>query len=517
MPGASIRMQAKRAAHAPVYEPPARAPAARRESARTEKITRVREISPLSITLKWSLAIAALITLGMTLLGWVLIEQQTRIHRHEMELFGKTIAEQFARSTGEPLLAEDILGLQVLANQLLESESILGIGIYNTMGERLVQAGPPLFPNNTSPERLRERKWIDWTWRESTGTRRHAVSFYSPIEFQSVVAGYALVTLDREFLDLELQESIRTIALATLCFIMITVAMSFFLGRRLSQPITRLAAAGEAMEKGELNLPLPDKRRDEIGQIVESFNRMATGLVEKGQVEAALSRYVPSNVARNIVSNLEHLRLGGESVEGSVMFCDIVGYTELSETLTPDEVGELLNEYFGYIALAGQQSHGMVDKFIGDCVMVVFGVPDKDEYHGLHAVSCAVLIQQLAERLNVHRIEKGRKPVRFRIGISSGEMLAGNMGAEDHMQYTVVGDTVNLAARLTPLADAGGIIVSQQTAQQLAVQEYVNLLKMLPIQVRGRREPVTPYIVGSLNERIQVGLNVLLDGILTHG
>ncbi len=107
--------------------------------------------------------------------------------------------------------------------------------------------------------------------------------------------------------------------------------------------------------------------------------------------------------------------------------------------------------------------------------------------------------------------------MRFRIGISSGEMLAGNMGAEDHMQYTVVGDTVNLAARLTPLADAGGIIVSQQTAQQLAVQEYANLLKMLPIQVRGRREPVTPYIVGSLNDRIQVGLDGVLDGILAHG
>jgi len=512
-------MRPKSAARARNYDPPASVPetVVKPESAVVEKVDRTQESSPLSITLKWSLAIAALITLGMTLLGWVLIEQQTRIHRHEMELFGKTIAEQFARSTGEPLLAEDILGLEVLTNQLLESESILGIGIYNTKGELLIQAGLPRFPEHTSPERLKEKKWIDRTWRETTGRRRHAVSFYSPIEFQAVVAGYALVTLDREFLDLELQESVQTIALATLCFIVITVAMSFFLGRRLSRPITRLAAAGEAMGKGELNFPIPGKRRDEIGQIVEAFNRMAAGLLEKGQVEAALSRYVPSNVARNIVTNLEHLRLGGESVEGSVLFCDIVGYTELSETLPSNKIAELLNEYFGYIALAGRQSHGMVDKFIGDCVMVVFGVPDKDEHHGLHAVSCAALIQQLVERLNVHRREKGRQLVRFRIGISSGEMLAGNMGAEDHMQYTVVGDTVNLAARLCPLADAGGIIISQQTAKQLGVHEYVNLLKMLPIQLRGRREPVTPYIVRSLNDRIQVGVDGLLNGILTHG
>jgi adenylate cyclase len=241
---------------------------------------------------------------------------------------------------------------------------------------------------------------------------------------------------------------------------------------------------------------------------------MSAGLLEKRQVEEALSRYVSPIVAEKILANLSQPRLANQEIIGSVLFCDIVGFTELSEDLPPDEVADLLNLYLGAIAQAAQQCKGFVDKFIGDSAMILFGVPEETPDHAARAVRCAWLIQALVHRINQLRKTEAKEPIKLRIAINSGPMLAGNIGIPDRLEYTVVGDTVNLASRLCCLAPADGIMLGETTGAQAEVKEMVELHRQPPIKVRGRRTLVTPAIVGNPSRTIRLWLYESMHHIL---
>ncbi len=182
--------------------------------------------------------------------------------------------------------------------------------------------------------------------------------------------------------------------------------------------------------------------------------------------------------------------LGGDCVTGSVLFCDVVGFTELAESRDPGEVGALLNDYFGYLALAAESCGGTVDKFIGDAIMIVFGVPGEDPHHALHAMTCGMLIQQLTGRINGLRRARGLDAVMLRVGVSSGPMLAGNLGSTERMQYTVVGDTVNVAARLCSMAAPGGVLVTDATMAYGPPGEIRHYVNLGASELRGRKQTV---------------------------
>jgi adenylate cyclase len=147
---------------------------------------------------------------------------------------------------------------------------------------------------------------------------------------------------------------------------------------------------------------------------------------------------------------------------------------------------------------------------------VVFGVPEDDPHHAFHAIACAITIQRLASKLNATRPQEGKIPVRFRIGINSGEMLAGNMGSPERMQYTVVGDAVNLAARLYAFADSGQIVITEDLYKNAEVQQRVMAQRHASIRVRGREEPVTTYLVTGVEPSIQAKIDSRIERILAR-
>ena len=138
----------------------------------------------------------------------------------------------------------------------------------------------------------------------------------------------------------------------------------------------------------------------------------------------------------------------------TLLFCDVRGFTTISEQYksNPQGLTVLINRLLTPLTGEILEREGTIDKYMGDCAMIVFGVPEKDDEHLFHGLCCAVMIQRLVERLNEHRHAHGQTTVKFRIGINSGDMLAGNLGSRDRMQYTVVGDAVNLASRLSNLS-----------------------------------------------------------------
>lgn len=467
------------------------------------------------VAYKLALAISLLIILGMGLLGLVIVANQERLLREQMDKLGFALVNQLAESSKEMLLSDDELGLKTLLTNLAGSESVKGVALFSETGIAIFSRGAipeehdfSLKPNVTRDHQIvRNISWLMQTEK--------LVSYVAPMTFKKLTVGYALVTLSRMPMMESVRHASQAILIATLLMSFLAIVVALFMSRHLSKPLHALMAATRAIGQGRYDYRIPERRNDEIGHLINAFNSMADGLLRKSQVENIFSRYVPNNIAREILNNLDQVKLGGRRIIGTVLFADIVGFTAMSEKMQPDEISKLLNEYFSYISLASKCYRGTIDKFIGDCVMVVFGLNGNDNDHLFNALACGVLIQRLAARLNEKRVLQTGKPlVNFRIGINSGEMLAGNLGSDDRMEYTVVGDAVNLASRLSSVAEGGQIILRQELYEAEGLRKRVIAVEHKTIRVRGKTDSITTYNVSDVTTAYRTTMNTQLEELL---
>jgi adenylate cyclase len=217
---------------------------------------------------------------------------------------------------------------------------------------------------------------------------------------------------------------------------------------------------------------------------------------EKRKMKKLFGQYVSKDVYLQLVANPELARLGGHRREMTVLFSDIRGFTTITERGRPDEIVGMLNEYFTKMVDIVFRHHGTLDKFVGDMVMALFSAPLDDPDHADHAVEAA--LEMLAElaRLNEQWNAQGRfAGLDIGIGINTGPMIAGNIGSDAIMSYTVIGDAVNLGARLESLNKQYGtrIIISEASRQQLK-RSYA-LRPLGDVVVKGKTEPVAIYDV----------------------
>lgn len=455
---------------------------------------------PLPFAYKLTLAITALVVVGMALLGMAAVNNLVQVLDEQTELLGETLAKEAAEAAKEYLLADDLLGLNTLVGNLTRQTTVVGAVVYSRSGEAVASAG--LVPTQTpgtespSPDELGTARAFSW---KSPGTVTTPVrSFVAPVWFQDLLVGEAMVTLNRRTAKNAENEAIYTLAAATALLATLAAVAVFMLGRQISRPIDHLVEASRAFDAGDYDYRIRERRHDEIGKLFASFNTMAEGLLQKNQVEQALSRFVSPAVASQLMANLGQVELEGRYVTASVMFTDMVGFTSLSERVSPQELAQTLNEYLPYINRASRLCHGTVDKYTGDGAMVLFGVPEIDEDHCYNAVCCALLFRRAVEHLNEQRAVSRKEPIRFRFGLNCGEMLAGTMGSEERMQYTVVGDTVNLAARLCGAADLNQIVVGADFLDQPMLQQRVISRPHKSIFLRGKAHPVETYIIEGL-------------------
>ena len=472
------------------------------------------------ISMKLAIAIGILLTIAMSLLGALLVNNQTKLLNDHTQSTGRTIIQQMAQSAKELLLANDVLQLEILSHNLTASDNIVGSAVYSTDFKVLASSGQNPF-QRYAPFAGKDKQFLDgksktlqWQWSQSPKGDIDAISFISPVHFKDVITGHVLISFSREAMTQSIDKVVRSIITVTALLIVLGIGVSYFLGHRLTRPIQRLLDVSRAIDDGQYDGKIASKRNDEIGFLMNSLNGMAKGLLEKEQVEAAFNRHVSPNIAKEILGNMDSVKLGGQHVFSTVMFIDIVGFTAKSETLSPQAVAELLNEFYSYINNSVHLYKGSVDKYIGDCAMIIFGVPEPDEDHCYNAMSYAVFLQRMAERVNNIRISKGKFPVHYSIGINSGEMLAGNMGSETHMQYTVVGDSVNLASRLASLANTDQIMITEENYRLPGIRERVIAAKYQSMHIRGKADAVTTYLIHDVVGAEQIKMELQIDRIL---
>jgi class 3 adenylate cyclase len=274
--------------------------------------------------------------------------------------------------------------------------------------------------------------------------------------------------------------------------------LSFALLRRRDGFLPSLVAAIGKISSGQMDVSLSVPRDEELADLARAFNAMVEGLQERDRMRYSLGRVMDPKIAEILIK--ESPKVGGLRRQATIMFCDIRNYTTLCEQMTPDELQQFLNEYWKDTVEIIMEQDGTIDKFHGDGVCVVWGAPVLHEDDAVRAVRTAWRLVQNVERLNKRREAQRKMPIQIGVGIHMGEVIAGHIGSERRMDYTVVGDVVNVAARIEELNKKFGtkILISDDVYEN--VEGNVRVKTLTLAHLRGHKRPILVHAVREFNE-----------------
>jgi class 3 adenylate cyclase len=297
------------------------------------------------------------------------------------------------------------------------------------------------------------------------------------------VSAFSLATLKDDLAELRLRGSgIGAFAL------LFGVILAYLFSRRLAIPIRELTRATSSVKSGDLTTRITIRSVDEIGELAAAFNEMTEGLQQRDAYRSILSKVSDETVAQAMISGDLDLELGGELKPVSVLFCDIRGFTGITEHMPPTGAIELLNHHMTAMTSVVRRHYGVVDKFVGDEIMAVFGALKSYGNDAAHAAACGLEMIAVREQLNLG----SDQPLDIGIGIATGEAVAGCMGSIDRLNYTVLGARVNLASRLCSEAGNMEVIIDDHTRDQLDHPDSA-LLALPDLRLKGFSESVTAW------------------------
>jgi adenylate cyclase len=275
----------------------------------------------------------------------------------------------------------------------------------------------------------------------------------------------------------------------------LAILLGVLLARMITRPLDGLLATIEAIGRGNLNITAKASGPAEFVTMASALNTMTAGLRERQTIKQAFAGYVSQPVMDLIVRDGKVPELTGERRRITVLFADIRNFTSLAELMRPEETVEILAEFYERMIEAVGRNHGVINKFLGDGLMVIFGAPLDDPYQEEHAITAAIEMQQELRTLCEQWQSNGRHGFKMGIGINSGNAIVGNIGTRERMEYTALGDTVNVASRLQGATKETGaeVLVSEPTYD--AVRGIFEWKPLGEIQVRGRAGHICIYAV----------------------
>ena len=450
------------------------------------------------------LCIGALLIVMVTMLSFsyfVINKQKTRLFDQTVTV-GTVSLNYFVNNARIPLINDDILSLNTLIKEATATEGLryaVVTDLYNlirahTNVDRIgtvLSLPKPLAPPVNRPD-------LSYFSYDSPSGEQ-ILNLSRDVMFQDKHVGTVHVGVSLDFIGQLVDKEKRSIVLMTLGVMVVGLGIALYLGFRFSKPIKRLVEATEAIGKGDYQHRVDLNRKDELGNLATAFNHMGAELQRHKLARESFGKYVGEEVLEMIVADSEQSWLKGHENEATIFFADIRGFTAYAENRNPKTVVAMLNTYFEIATRAILDYGGYVDKFIGDCVLGVFGVPVLRKDHVERAVRAAMeLVQQLQQN--------GRhdNPLlsSVGIGIHTGRIVSGNIGSQSKMEYTVIGDTVNLASRLSGLAGPGEVLVTDTVYHALG-----SMIVAAPAgtrSIKGKTAPVETYRITSIKQRPHV-------------
>jgi adenylate cyclase len=279
------------------------------------------------------------------------------------------------------------------------------------------------------------------------------------------------------------------------------LVLAFFISRAfartLTRPIISLVGHARRIAAGDYSVRNTVYRSDELGRLSEAFDQMSLGLAERDRVRDLLDKNVSPEVAAQLVR--DGAALGGEEREVTILFADLRGFTTLSEKMSAHDLLTLLNRYFDRMSAEIERQGGVIDKFIGDGIMALFGAPVTQPDAADRALAAAIAMEKSLEQFNGELAAEGRSPLALGIGINTARVIAGNIGSHRRLNYSVIGDGVNVAARIQALTRTpeynANILTSATTLAALRNPSQFTPRALGAVYVKGRAEPVQIFAV----------------------
>jgi adenylate cyclase len=494
----------------------------------------------LNLAFKFTAFLSLLIVLVLGGVGLYLYHRQSLDLGREVQERGATIARNLASGAGENI--NDALALAVLVNRSVQSdeterptlspalqslsdqlpavlqglfmesfgkaaapvknEGVLaavvvdtnGVIVAHNMGSQWV--GTPYLP----PPGLILQPGERFPWYTDNKRRRvYDISAPAVAKATGQAVGQVHLSLDRSLVDRTVRGATVKLIVVGLVGLIVGLIVAAMAAVWMVKPVGRLYKGVLAIAGGDFSQRLVVNSRDELGDLTTAFNEMAQTLQDKQTIEQAFDRYVSSDAKHEVLSDPSKAGLHGRRITATVYFSDIRGFTAMSETMQPEEVVAVINEYLSAQAVILTQAGGQVNKFVGDAAMAIFGMRESHPDDALRAVKSAVMVQAALKKMNEQRVKHGQVAKQIGIGINTGEMVVGNIGGAEKMEYTAMGEEVAFSDKLCAVCEGGSILISQSTYD--LVKDHVEAKGLDPISLPGREEKVPVYQLISMKKK----------------
>jgi len=453
-----------------------------------------------SLQLKFSLAVSLLIIFIYLLICKFILDNEKKALSYEAKKRILTQLRYLAQTSQKLLLQSDPeFFLSPLVKRIMnEDKDIVYVVVVDAKGK--IKGHQDMLKIDTYYEEDRDlvKSTERFLLKEKEELKESPELFHvsTPVYQTRIRIGTVYLGFSKEGINKVLLKTRNRIMGLTLIALLIGILGSIFLVKFIITPIKILVKGAQEISHENFDVFLPIKTKDELGELTFSFNQMAKSLKEKQLMRHTFERYVTKEVADTILKNIEDIRLGGERREVTILFADIRGFSLISERLSAEEIVHLLNDFFTLMVEVIFKYEGTVDKFMGDGLMAIYGAPISHKDDALRTIKTAMEMKERLKEFNKTRPE----PIHIGIGITSGEVVIGNIGSEKRMEYTAIGIRVNLAARLQAISENDQILIDKDT--YLKIANLVKVVKLEPIRIKGLESPVEIYEVNSLNEKV---------------
>ncbi len=314
--------------------------------------------------------------------------------------------------------------------------------------------------------------------------------------------------------------SLRILILIGIIVVFVVVTFQCFLTQKVIQPLEALVEANRRLQEGEAaakSVALPEGTPREIREIASTRTHMLEEIFKVSEerlrlvhfIRKTFGRYLSEKLVDEILASPEGTKIGGHRRRVTILMSDLRGFTGMSEIRNPEEMVGLLNRYLGRMSEVIMEYDGLIDEFIGDAILAVFGIPEERKDDALRAVACGVAMQNALAALNEEMAREGHPPLEMGIGINTGDVIAGNIGSERRLKYGIVGAAVNVAARIESNTVGGQVLIGEATYD--AVREHVAVEDAHTVMMKGLKHPLVYFPVKGVGSPYNLRLNVPIE------